>query len=119
MDVGLSFFGGFQLDNQVDVGDVKTARGDVSGDQNAEFALFEPLHGDFALVLGNVSVHHLNVELDLLGEKQRVGIGLRLREHNRLALLPVDHKQVAQSLKAILEGTVDGQMLTSSRVFSE
>lgn len=117
VNVGLSFFGGLQLDNQVDVGDVETARGDISGDQNAEFAFFEALHGDFTLVLGNVSVHDLNVKLDLLGKKQRVSISFRLREHNRLALLSVNHKQVTQRLKAILKGTVDGQMLHISCSF--
>ena len=66
MDVGLGFFGGLELDDKVDIGDVEAARGNISGDEDTEFAFLEALHGNLTLVLGDVTMHDLNVLLDLV-----------------------------------------------------
>lgn len=68
MDVRLSLLGWLQLDDQIDVRDIKTSRGNVSGDENAELALLKSLHRDLSLILSNVSMHYLYVLLDFIGE---------------------------------------------------
>ena len=70
MDVGLSLFWWLELDDKVDVRDVKTTRGDICGDQTSELALLEAIHRDLTLVLRNITVHHLNVLLNLVSEQE-------------------------------------------------
>ena len=67
MDICFGVFGRLDLDDKVDAGDVKTARSDVCGNQNAELFLFKALESDLSLVLCNVSVHDFNVFLNFLG----------------------------------------------------
>ena len=67
MDVGLSLLGWLDLDDQVNVGDVETTGSNISGDEDSKFAFLEALHRDFTLVLGNVTVHDLDVLLDFVG----------------------------------------------------
>ena len=55
---------------EVDVGDVEAARRHVGRDEHAELALLEALHRDFALVLRDVAMHHLNVLLDHVGQQE-------------------------------------------------
>lgn len=66
MDVRLSLFGRLELDDKVDIGDVKAARSNISGDEDSEFALLEALHRNLTLVLGDVTMHDLDVLLDLV-----------------------------------------------------
>ena len=66
VNVGLSLFGWLDLNDQVDVGDVNTARGYVSGDEHTELAFLEALQSDFALVLGDVTMHDFDVRLDFV-----------------------------------------------------
>jgi len=66
MDVGLGLFGRLELDDKVDIRDVEAARGNICGDEDSEFALLEALHGNLTLVLGDVTMHDLNVLLDLV-----------------------------------------------------
>ena len=74
MDVSFCIFGGLDLYDEVDAGDVKTARSDVGGNQDAELFLFEALESDLSLVLRNVSVHDFNVFLNFLRQKKVVGL---------------------------------------------
>ena len=110
MDVGLCLLRGLNLDDQVDVGDVEASGSDISGDQDSEFALLEALHGHLTLVLGDVTVHDLDILLDLVREQEGVGVGLRLGKDNDLATLAVDNKNVSESRQSVLVGALDGQM---------
>lgn len=110
MDVGLSLFRGLDLDDQVDVGDVKTTRSNISCDKNSEFALLEALHCDFTLVLGDITVHDLNVLLDLVRQEERVGVGLSLSKDDDLATFAVDDEDVGEGGQTVLEGALDSQM---------
>ena len=110
VDVGLSLLGRLHLDDEVDVGDVKTSGGDVSGDKNLELALLESLHGDLSLVLSDVSMHDLDVVLDLVRQEEAVGVSLRLGEHDHLATLSIDSEDVSQGTHPVLERTHDGEM---------
>ena len=76
MDVGLGIFGWFQLNDQLDVGNVQPSRSDVSGDEDLELLLFESLHGYLSLVLGDVSVHGFDVLRDLVRKQKGIGVGL-------------------------------------------
>jgi hypothetical protein len=87
MDVSLGVLRRLDLDHQVDVGDVEAAGCDVGGDQDGELALLESLEGDLTLVLGDVTVHHLNVLLNLVRQDQLVRVRLSLSEHDGLTLV--------------------------------
>ena len=117
MDVSLGLFGGLQLDYQVDVRDVKTSRSNVSGNENAEFALFKSLHCDLSLVLSDITMHHLYILLDLIGEQKRVSVGFRLGEDDHFPALPVNDKNVCQGGQTVLEGALNRQVLHSMRSF--
>ena len=56
-------------------------------------------------------MHDLDVLLDLVGEQEGVGVGLRLGEDNDLATLAVDDEDVGEGTEAVLVGALDGQML--------
>ena len=117
MDVSLGLFRGLQLDYQVYVRDVKTSRSNVSGYENAEFALFKSLHCDLTLVLSDITMHHLYILLDLIGEQKRVSVGFRLGENDHFPSLPVNDKNVCQGGKTVLEGALNRQVLHSVRSF--
>ena len=95
MDVGLCLLRGLDLDDEVDVGDVKATRRNIGGDEDSELAVLEALHRHFSLVLGDVSVHDFDVLLDLVREQQRICIRLRLGEDNDFTSLAVDGQDVS------------------------
>jgi len=53
------------LDDEINTGNVQSTGSHISSDKYTEFFIFESLEGDFTLILCNVSVHDLNVLLDL------------------------------------------------------
>jgi len=110
MDVGLSLLGWLDLDDQVNVGDVKTTGSNISGNEDSEFSFLEALHCDFTLVLCNVAVHDLDVLLNFIGEEQGVCIGLRLGEHDHFATFAVDYKDVGQGGETVLEWALNSQV---------
>jgi hypothetical protein len=66
MDVGLSVLWRLNLDNEVDTRDVQTTGSDVSGDEYAELFVLESLESDFTLILCDVTMHDLDILLNLL-----------------------------------------------------
>ena len=66
VNVSLSLFRWLNLNDHFDIGNIETSRCNISSDQDAELALLEALHCDFTLVLGDVSVHDLDIRLDLV-----------------------------------------------------
>jgi hypothetical protein len=112
VDVGLSFFRGLHLDDEIYAGDVKSSGGDISGDKNVEFLLLEPLEGDLSLVLRDISVHHLDLGVrHLLREQKSVSICFSLSENDRLSEPSVDDQNVSQGAHPVVVRAVDGQML--------
>lgn len=85
MNVGLRVGRWLDLDNQIDIGDVEAPGGNIGGDQDIELALLESLESDLALVLPNISVHHLHVVLDFVSENQLIGVSFSLSENDSLA----------------------------------
>lgn len=110
MNVGLSVFRGLDLHHQVDTGDIKATRSNISSNEDAEFLLFEALEGHFTLVLSDVSVHDFDVFLDFLREKQVVGLFLSRSEHDGLSTTVAD-EHISQSGDAVLVRAVDSQVL--------
>ena len=93
MNVGFYVLGWLKLNDEVNVRDVETSRGYVSGDQHLEFGFSEActneekgltLECDLSLGLGNVAVKHLCIDLDAIGEDDLVRISLGLREDDGL-----------------------------------
>ena len=66
MNVCFSIFWRLDLDYQIDVLDVETARGHIGCNKNLEFSFFESLHCYLSLVLSNISMHHFDVLLYLI-----------------------------------------------------
>ena len=110
MNICFGFLGWFDLNDEVDVWDVKASRGDICCHQYSKLTLLEALHSDFSLVLSYVTVHYLDVLLDLVGEKEGIGVSLGLGKDNYLATLAIDNQNVCQGRESVLEGTLDGQM---------
>jgi len=85
VNIGLSVSGRLHLNDQIDIGDIEASRCDISSDQDIELALLESLESYLALVLPDISVHHLDIVLDLVSENQLIGVGFGLRENDCLA----------------------------------
>lgn len=68
VDVRLGVLGRLHLDYQVDRGNIKTSRGYISCYKHLELFFFESLECHFSLVLGDVTVHDLNLVLYFFGE---------------------------------------------------
>jgi hypothetical protein len=66
MNVGLGVLWWLNLDDEVDILDVETSGSDISGNEHLELTLLESLHGDLSLVLSNISMHNLDILLDLI-----------------------------------------------------
>jgi hypothetical protein len=109
MDVGLSVFWGFDLDNEINTRDVQSTSSNISSYKHTELFVLESLESDFTLVLSDVSVHDFNVLLDLLWHEEGIGFGLGWCEHNGLASA-VDNEDVSESSDAVVVGTVNGQV---------
>ena len=86
MDVGLRFFWWLDLDDEVNLGNIKASRCDISGDQNLEFALLESLHGDLSLILSDATMQYLDVIVDGLRAHKFIGVSFGRCEHNDLTL---------------------------------
>lgn len=112
VDVGLSFFGWLNLNDEIDIWNVESSGSNVSGAKDSELALLEALHCDFTLVLSDVSMHNFNVLLDFVRKDQRVAVGFSLRENDGLAVnASVAHQDVSQRRNTILEGAADSEVL--------
>lgn len=85
MDIGLGVSRRLHLNHKVHVGNVEATRCDVGSDKHIELAFLESLEGNLALVLADVTMHDLNVLLDLVGENQLICISLSLGKDNSFA----------------------------------
>ena len=95
MDIGLHLVRGFDLDDEVNVGDVQATGGYVGRNEDAELSFSEALQGYFSLVLGYVTMHDFNILLNLVSQYQLVSVCLGLCEHNRPAIASIhDHYSV-------------------------
>jgi len=102
MNVSFSVFWWLDLNDEIDVFDVKSSWSNIGGNQNLEFTFFESLHGDFSLILGNVSVHDFNVLFDLVRQNQRIGIKLGLRENNGFSISSIADEDISKSWHSVL-----------------
>jgi len=85
MDIGLGVSRRLNLNHKVHVGNVKATRCDVGSDKHIELAFLESLEGNLALVLADVTMHDLNVFLDLVSENKLICISLSLGKDNSFA----------------------------------
>jgi hypothetical protein len=85
VDVSLSVSGRLNLDNQIDIRDIKTSGGNISSNQDIEFALLKSLESYLTLVLANISMHDLNIVLNFISENQLISISFGLSENDSFA----------------------------------
>jgi hypothetical protein len=111
------------LNDKIDIGDIKTSRGNISGNQHVELALLESFESYFSLILRDVTVHDLHILLDLVSEDQLVGISLSLSEDNSLTrpvlglYTPVNDQEICEHCQSIMEWTVNSEMINCLRSF--
>lgn len=96
MNIGLNLLWGLDLDDQVNIRDVESTGGDISGDQHLEFSFLKSLHRDFTLVLNDVTVHHFDVLLDFVSQNKSVRVSLGLSEHDSFACATVANEDVSE-----------------------
>lgn len=72
MDVSLGVLWWFDLDNQVDGGNVQTSGGHVSRNQNLELLVLEALKSDLTLILRDITVHHFNLVFNFFRLEQLI-----------------------------------------------
>ena len=65
MDVGIDFFGGLELNNKIDFGDIETSCCNIGGNQAFEISCLEALEGNLSLLLRNISMKHLSFLLEV------------------------------------------------------
>ena len=68
MNVRLGVLRWLNLDDQLNIWNVESSGGYISGDENLKLGFLESLDGAFSLILRDISMHHLNVMLDLVRE---------------------------------------------------
>ena len=95
MDVSLCLLGWLDLDDEVDIRNVKSSWSYISGNQDSEFSFFESLHRHLSLILRDVTMHHLNILLDFVRQNEGVSVSLGLREDDSLSSLSVDDKNIS------------------------
>ena len=111
MNIRFSVFWWLDLDDQVDVLNIDTSRGDISGHKHLEFTFFEPFQGDFTLVLRDITMHNFDILLDLVREYQRICVLFCLREYNGFSIVSVNDEGVSKGRHSVLVGAFDGQVL--------
>lgn len=66
MNISLSLLGWLNLDNKINIWDVKTSRSNISGNENLEFLLLKALKSNLSQVLGDITMKNLDVLLDFV-----------------------------------------------------
>lgn len=89
MDVGLGIFWWLELDDKTDALDIKTSGSNVSGNQDIELALLEPLDGGLSLVLRDTSMHHLDILIQGVTLTKHVRVFSSCSEDNHFSSLSV------------------------------
>ena len=63
------------------------------------------------MVLGDITMHNLDVILDLVRQKKRIGFYLGLTKDNGLAKSSVNKQNISKSLHPVVEWTIDRDMV--------
>ena len=82
------------VNDQVDVGNVQAASGDVGGNEHAEAVVTESLEGALALRLSDVAVENFRCHATTERGGEFIGRALGLREANSLLILGVHRDEV-------------------------
>lgn len=78
MDIGINFFWGLKLHNQIDFGEIQSSCSNISSNETFKFSLFEGLEGNFSLLLGDVSMQNLGFLLQISFKQNFIGLPLSL-----------------------------------------
>jgi hypothetical protein len=96
MNVGFDLLWWLNLNDKVHIWDVEAARCHISSDKHLKLAFFKALHGNFTLVLSNVTMHDLDVLLNFISQDQSISVCLCLSKDNSLALATVANKHISK-----------------------
>lgn len=95
VDVGFSFLWWLDLHNKVNLRDIKSSGCNVSGYKDLELSVLESLDCDLTLILGDTTMHYLDVVVNGFGPHELVSVIFRLCKHNDLSGSAVDSDDFA------------------------
>lgn len=102
MDVGFSVLWWLNLHNKVNQWDIKSSRCNVSGNKDLELSVLESLHCYLTLILGNTTMHYLDVVVDGLSSHELVSIIFCLSKHDDLSSSAVDSDYFGKCLDSVV-----------------
>lgn len=111
MNIGLNLSWRFNLDDEVDIWNVETPRSNIGSYENLEFAFFESFQCHFSLILGDISMHDLNFEFDLVTQNELICFDFRTAKNDSLSVISIAKQEVCNSSHFVLERAVNGEML--------
>ena len=112
MDVRLCVLRRFELDDEVNIRNIKASGGHVGGNENLELAVSESLEGDLSLTLRNVSVENLDFVFEMRTLDDFVGLLFSLGKDNGFSFqADVDEKEVGEGGESVVLWASDGEML--------
>ena len=95
MNVSLCVLWWLDLNNQVDIRNIKTTRCYICCNENLEFTLFESLNSNLTLILDDISMHDFHVLLDLVCHDQLICILLSLSKDNSFGISTIANQSVS------------------------
>ena len=116
VDVGIDFFGGFELNNEIDFGDIEASCCNIGGNQAFEISCLEALEGNFSLLLRNISMKHLSFLLEVGLEEDLVCFLFSLTKDDCPAMptsVEIDH--ISNNWVSVVVGAVQGQVVNCLR----
>lgn len=111
VNISLDILWWLNLNDQINVGNIKTSRRNICSYKNRKLLLLKSLEGDLSLVLCDISVHNLNISLHFIRNQKLIGFSLGGRENNGLTKPTVNQEDIGESLHPVVEGTVDRNMI--------
>jgi hypothetical protein len=101
MDVGLGLFWWLDLDDKVNLRDIKSSGRNIGGNEDLELSVLESLDCDLTLILGDTTMHYLDVVVNGFGPHELVSVIFRLCKHNDLSGSAVDSDDFAKCVDSV------------------
>lgn len=111
MDVGLGIFWWLNLNDQVNIRNIKPSRSHICCNEYTELVLFKSSESNFSLILSNISVHNFDLTRYFLGEQETVGLNFGGAEDDTLSKSSVNNKHIGKGLHSVVVRAADRDMV--------
>ena len=95
MNVSLSVLWWLDLNNQVDIRNIKTTCSYICCNENLEFAFFESFDSNLTLTLDDISMHDFHVLLDLVCGDQLICVLLGLSKYDSFSISTIANQSIS------------------------